>query len=85
MFFVDDLDIQFQATGRVRELFKKISKPFVHEGDLFGIVSNLPSSVAQDMTYDRKRLDEAINKMTGDGLKPSEIINTGSGSKGQAS
>ena len=27
------------------------------------------------MTYDRKRLDEAINKMAGSGLKPSEIIN----------
>jgi VWFA-related protein len=66
----------------VRELFKKISKQLVHEGDLFGIVSSGPSSIAQDMTYDRKRLDEAINKMTGDGLKPSEIINTGSGSEG---
>jgi VWFA-related protein len=34
------------------------------------------------MTYDKKRLDEAINKMTGSGLKPSEIINTGTGSEG---
>jgi VWFA-related protein len=82
LFFVDDLNLQFQGTGRVRELFKKISKQLVHEGDLFGIVSSGPSSISQDMTYDRKRLDEAINKMTGDGLKPSEIINTGSGSEG---
>src|SRR6202140_3908033 len=82
LFFVDDLNLQFQGTGRVRELFKKISKQLVHEGDLFGIVSSGPSSISQDMTYDRKRLDEAISKMTGDGLKPSEIINNGNGSEG---
>jgi len=36
------------------------------------------------MTYDKKRLDEAINKMTGDGLKPSEIINMPTGTNGPA-
>ncbi|MFN7982968.1 MAG: VWA domain-containing protein [Vicinamibacterales bacterium] len=82
LFFVDDLHLQFQNTGRVRELFKKIGKNLIHDGDLFGIVSSGPSSISIDMTYDRKRLDEAINKMTGGGLKPSEIINTGSGSEG---
>ena len=82
LFFVDDLHLQFQNTGRVRELFKKIGKNLIHDGDLFGIVSSGPSSISIDMTYDRKRLDEAINKMTGGGLKPSEIINTGTGGEG---
>src|SRR5262245_15004817 len=82
LFFVDDLHLQFQQSGRVRNLFQKIAKELVHDGDLFGIVSSGPSSIAQDMTYDKKRLDEAIKKMTGDGLKPSEIINTGSGTEG---
>ena len=82
LFFVDDLHLQFQNTGRVRDLFKKIGKNLIHEGDLFGIVSSGPSSISIDMTYDRRRLDEAINKMTGGGLKPSEIINTGTGSEG---
>ena len=45
LFFVDDLHLQFGNTGRVRELFKKISKELVHEGDLFGIVSSGPSSI----------------------------------------
>ena len=53
LFFVDDLHLQFQSSGRVRELFKKISKQLVHEGDMFGIVSSGPSSIAIDMTYDR--------------------------------
>lgn len=82
LFFVDDLHLQFQNTGRVRELFKKVGRNLIHEGDLFGIVSSGPSSISIDMTYDRRRLDEAINKMTGGGLKPSEIINTGTGSEG---
>ncbi len=82
LFFVDDLHMQFQNTGRVRDLFKRIGKNLIHDGDLFGIVSSGPSSISIDMTYDRKRLDEAVNKMTGGGLKPSEIINQGNGSGG---
>ncbi|MFN7914197.1 MAG: VWA domain-containing protein [Vicinamibacterales bacterium] len=82
LFFVDDLHMQFQNTGRVRELFKKIGRNLIHDGDLFGIVSSGTSSISIDMTYDRRRLDEAINKMTGGGLKPSEIINQGNGSGG---
>jgi VWFA-related protein len=82
LFFVDDLHLQFQNSGRVRELFKKIARNLVHDGDLFGIVSSGPSSISIDMTYDKKRLDEAIGKIAGSGLKPSEIIDRGSGSEG---
>src|SRR5262245_58731505 len=82
MIFVDDLHMEFRNTGRIRDLFKKISRELIHDGDLFGIVSTGPSSIAQDMTYDRKRLDEAINKIAGNGLKPDEIIGTPDGSQG---
>ncbi len=82
LIFVDDLHMDFRNTGRIRDLFKKIEKELIHEGDMFGIVSSGPSSIAQDMTYDRKRLDEAINKIAGNGLKPSDIIDTPSGSQG---
>ena len=75
LFFVDDLHMQFQNSARVRDLFKRIEKTLIHEGDLFGIVSSGPSSIAIDMTYDRTRFDEAIGKISGSGLKPSEIIN----------
>jgi VWFA-related protein len=74
VFFVDDLHLQFGSTPRVRELFKKISKQLIHDGDLFGIVSSGPSSISVQMTYDKRRLEEAINKMTGAELKPEEII-----------
>src|SRR5581483_8729828 len=82
LFFVDDLHLQFHTTGRVRDLFRRISKELVHDGDLFGIVSSGPSSIAVDMTYDRTRLDEAIKKIAGNELKPSDIINGPSGAQG---
>ncbi len=82
MIFVDDLHMDFNNTGRIRELFKKISKELIHDGDMFGVVSTGPSSIAIDMTYDRKRLDEAISKISGAGLKPDEIIETPDGAQG---
>jgi VWFA-related protein len=80
--FVDDLHMDFRNTGRIRDLFKKISKELVHDGDMFAIQSTGPSSIAVDMTYDHKRLDEAITKISGAGLKPDEIISTPDGSQG---
>src|SRR3954464_4635698 len=82
LFFVDDQHLQFGNTSRVRELFKKIAKELVHDGDLFGIVSSGPSSIQVDMTYDKRQIDEAIQKMTGNELKPTEIIQSGSGPGG---
>src|SRR6185436_18453059 len=82
LFFVDDLHLQFHNTGRVRDLFKRIAKELVHDGDMFGIVSSGPSSIAIDMTYDKNRLQEAISKIAGNELKPTDIINGSSGAEG---
>jgi VWFA-related protein len=82
--FVDDLHLDFRNTGRIRDLFKKISKELIHEGDMFGIVSTGPSSLAIDLTYDRKRLDVAINKISGAGLAPKEILDQPEGAQGVA-
>ncbi len=80
--FVDDLHLEFRNTGRIKQLFKKIKEELIHEGDLFGIVSTGPSSLSIDLTYDRKRLDEAINRISGAGLKPSEIVSAPETSEG---
>jgi VWFA-related protein len=82
LIFVDDLHLDFKNTGQIKNLFKKISSELVHEGDMFGIVSTGPSSLAIDLTYDRKRLTEAIDKISGAGLKPSEILDTPLGAEG---
>ena len=82
LIFVDDLHLDFRNTPRIRDLFKKIAKELVHEGDMFGIVSTGPSSLAIDMTYDRKRLDEAIKKISGAGLTPKDILDVPIGQQG---
>jgi len=82
LIFVDDLHLDFPNTGRIKDLFKKISNELVHEGDMFGIVSTGPSSLAIDLTYDRKRLTEAIDKISGAGLKPNEILDAPVGAEG---
>jgi VWFA-related protein len=82
VFFVDDLHLTFRDTARTRELFKKFTKNLVHDGDMFGIVSTGPSSLSIQLTYDKKVLEEAISRITGDGLKPSDILSQTRGSNG---
>ncbi len=78
IFFLDDLHLDFRNTGRIRDLIKKIRTTLVHDGDLFGVVSTGPSSIAIDLTYDLRRLDEVVKKISGAGLRPQEIIEAGS-------
>jgi VWFA-related protein len=82
LFIVDDLHLDFRNTGRIRDLFKRINRTLVHEGDMFSIVSTGPSSLAIDPTYDRKVHDEAIKKITGNGLKPTDVIQGAEGADG---
>jgi len=72
--FIDDLHLNFRDTGRLRDLFATISTALIHEGDSFAIVSTGPSSLAIDATMDPKRLDEAKGRVSGAGLRPSEIL-----------
>lgn len=80
--FIDDQHLDFRNTGRIRDLLKKIADQLIHDGDMFGIVSTGPSSIAVDLTYDRNRLYEAIKKVSGNALKPEEIMNAPEGVQG---
>jgi VWFA-related protein len=82
LFFVDDLHLDFRNTPHVRQLFKKMAQELVHDGDMFGIVSTGTSSISIDLTYDKKRLEEATNKISGSALRPSDIIQGGEGPDG---
>ncbi len=82
LFFVDDLHLDFRNTGRIRELFKKIRTTLLHDGDMWGMVSTGPTSIAIDMNYDMKRFDEAVKKISGNALKPNEIIEAPQTSQG---
>lgn len=80
--FIDDQHLDFRNTGRIRDLLKKVATQLIHDGDMFGIVSSGPSSIAVDLTYDRNRLDESIKKVSGNGLKPEEIMQAPEGVQG---
>jgi len=82
LIFIDDLHLDFRNTGRIRDLLKKVASNLIHDGDMFGIVSTGPSSIAVDLTYDRNRLEEAIKKVSGAGLKPEEIMQAPEGAQG---
>lgn len=82
--FVDDLHLDFRNTGRIRDLFKKVADELIHEGDMFAIVSSGPASIEIPLTYDRRRLDEALKKVTGGGLRPQEILEAPEGAEGPA-
>src|SRR4051812_28738297 len=74
--FIDDLHLDFGQTPRLRTLLKDMLKNLIHDGDMFGVVSTGTSSIEQQLTYDRQILESISNKVSGGGLKPSEIINS---------
>ena len=80
--FIDDLHLDFKNTARVRDLLKKIKGTLIHQGDMFGIVSSGTSSISIDLTYDLKRIDEALKKVMGGALKPTDIIQGPEGQEG---
>lgn len=82
IFLLDDLHLDFRNTGRIRDLVKKIRTQLVHEGDLFAVLSTGPSSIEIQLTYNLKRLDEAMNKISGGGLRPADILEGGTTSEG---
>jgi len=84
LIFVDDFHVNARLTPQVRDLMNRIETDLIHDGDLFGVVSSGYSSIVIDMTYDRKRLTEAIRKIQGTGLQPDEVIATPEGSQGSA-
>ena len=82
LIFLDDLHLQFRETPRTRDLIKKMLRNLIHDGDMFGIVSTGHSSISEQLTYDRQILESAIERMTGGGLTPQEIMQGQSGSQG---
>jgi VWFA-related protein len=80
--FIDDLHLDFQNTARIRDLFQRLSKDLIHDGDMYGVVSTGSSSIAQDLTYDRSRLPQILKKVAGHGLKPVDIIQGPQGAEG---
>src|SRR5215208_432436 len=71
---IDDFHLQARDTPRTRDWLKRTLRSLIHDGDMFGIVSTGHSSISEQLTYDRQVLESAIERVTGSGLTPREII-----------
>ena len=77
--FIDDLHLDFGQTPPMRQMLKDMLKNLIHDGDQFGVVSTGTSSIEQQLTYDRQILESLSDNVKGEGLKPSDIINSSTG------
>ena len=74
VFFIDDANIPFLDTPRLRDNLHMIVKTLFHEGDLVAMVSSGMSSIEVDPTYDLNRVDDEISKIAGSAMTPQDII-----------
>ena len=84
LIFIDDFHLQFRETPRTRDLIKRMMRNLIHEGDMFGIVSTGHSSISEQLTYDRQVLESSIERITGGGLTPKDIMQGMATSQGPA-
>jgi VWFA-related protein len=80
--FIDDNHLDFRSTSRTRDIMKRMLRNLIHEGDMFGIVSSGTSSISQQLTYDRKVLEDAVERVSGNALRPDEVLKSSWGSQG---
>ena len=79
---IDDFHLDSAMGPKTRQLLGQMLRDLIHTGDMFGIVSTGYSSISEQLTYDRQVLESAISKISGNGLKPREIIEGAQGSQG---
>jgi hypothetical protein len=73
LFFIDDLHLDFKATGHLRTLLDEIADGLTVDGGLFGIVTTGPSSITRDFSPDPKLMTREFKKVTGSGLASADI------------
>jgi VWFA-related protein len=80
--FIDDAHLDGRQTPKNKDFLQQFTTQLIHEGDMFAAVSTGPSSIEVQLTYDRKRLDQAVSRFMGHGLTPNEILEGVSGAQG---
>lgn len=74
LIFIDDLHFEPELSPHVRRVVQTIGDTLLHEGDLITVLSSGPSFIEIGPTYDKKTAMEAITKIRGSGMIPSEIF-----------
>jgi len=84
LIFIDDLHFEADLSPHVRKVVQTIGETLLHDGDMIAIVSSGPSFIQVGPTYDKKLAMEAVGKIRGSGLIPSEIFQSFESSQGPA-
>jgi len=84
LIFVDDAHLEPLNTHHLRAFLKKAAATLVHDGDLVSLVTTGTSAVSVPLTYDRRMIDAAIDKVTGNGLTFLDITQLSEGPSGPA-
>jgi VWFA-related protein len=79
---VDDLHFTATETPIVRALLRKTIARLFHDGDQFAMFSTGPSSIEIPVSYDRKLLESAVSKVSGNGMSYRDIMEGRDGSQG---
>jgi hypothetical protein len=82
LIFVDDLHVDFAQTGRLRTLLRTIANVLIEDGDGYMFRASGPSAIASKtpaFTIDRTAADATSRMMTGNALKPIDILATATG------
>jgi hypothetical protein len=75
---IDDLHLDFRATGELRKVLRASLDALVRTGDRVALRSSGPSTLAlqlslTDPPFDRDRLSGAVKRTTGNALKPEDM------------
>ena len=73
---VDDLHFEFRITARARDLIRRTLWTLIRNGDLIGVVSTGPSSIAVPPTADHSVLEDVIKRVSGGGLSRRDLLDT---------
>ncbi len=76
IFVIDDLHLDFRNTPRLRTLFRDMAKVTGARRRSLRDCSTGTSSIAIDLTYDRTRMEEAANRITGGGRNPPKLFSS---------
>jgi hypothetical protein len=82
LLFIDDLHLDFRQTPRTRQLMKNVFARLARQGDTWSVVTTGTSSLRIQATSDLAGLAGTISRVTGNALKPAELIAPAAGMNG---
>ncbi len=74
LLFVDDLHLMFRETPRTRDVIQRLVAEGMRPGDMWSVVTTGTSSVSQSPTTDSRLITSEVNRITGNGHGPANLL-----------